>query len=151
MILFFLQTPESFWPYYVHYKKMFSNTLHPPLHINPKNQWTTYLPNKTTEQLQGTLLICSWQVTAEITPLTFALHLDRTKSCRQDYIICRVFRITINWLIGAIIFIFNFLAMLSHRTLESMLFSPFYNTPVPLNVKLTITWWYFSPKISKHD
>lgn len=25
----------------LHYKKMFSNTLHPPLHINPKNQWTT--------------------------------------------------------------------------------------------------------------
>lgn len=26
----YLQTPESFWLYYVHYKKMFSNTLHPP-------------------------------------------------------------------------------------------------------------------------
>lgn len=37
----YLQTPESLWPYYIHYKKMFSNTLHPPLHINPKNQWTT--------------------------------------------------------------------------------------------------------------
>lgn len=134
----------------IHYKKLFSNTPPPPTPHQPKKS-VDDLPNKTTEQLQGTLLICSWQVTAEITPLTFALHLDRTKSCRQDYIICRVFRITINWLIGAIIFIFNFLAMLSHRTLESMLFSPFYNTPVPLNVKLTITWWYFSQKISKHD
>lgn len=96
-----------------------------PLHITPKNQWTT-CQTKQLEQLQGTtdpqLTSDSRNNTIDLCPSPGSNQILQTRLCNlqsfQDNHLGR----KLNWLIGAIIFIFNFLAMLSHRMLESMLF-----------------------------
>lgn len=129
---------------------MFSNTLPPPNSpkINPYSTSTQKISGRPAKQNNRTITrhITDLQLTSDSRNNTIDLRpspgsnqilqtrLHNLQSFKDNHLGRKL-----NWLIGAIIFIFNFLAMLSHRTLESMLFSPFYNTPVPLNVKLTIT------------